>query len=90
MKIIFTRIQNIHTTDNVHQSGLTRTGWSKNCNKFIIPEIQAHIIQGFLHQLLLQPQTDAQLEQQLEELLRGKDVQRSVISIIADLEQERE
>ena len=35
-------------------------------------------------------QYQAQLEQQLEELLRGKDVQRSVVSIIADLEQERE
>ena len=35
-------------------------------------------------------QYQTQLEQQLEELLRGKDVQRSVVSIIADLEQERE
>ena len=39
---------------------------------------------------VLPAKTSAQLEQQLEELLRGKDVQRSVISIIADLEQERE
>ena len=35
-------------------------------------------------------QYQTQLEQQLEELLRGKDVQQSVVSIIADLEQERE
>lgn len=39
---------------------------------------------------VLPAKSSAQLEQQLEELLRGKDVQRSVISIIADLEQERE
>lgn len=39
---------------------------------------------------VLPAKTSAQLEQQLEELLRGKDVQRSVVSIIADLEQERE
>ena len=35
-------------------------------------------------------QYQTQLEQQLEELLRGKDVQQSVVSIIADLERERE
>ena len=39
---------------------------------------------------VLPAKTSAQLEQQLEELLRGKDVQQSVVSIIADLEQERE
>ena len=39
---------------------------------------------------VLPAKSSAQLEQQLEKLLRGKDVQRSVISIIADLEQERE
>mgnify|MGYP003096420828 FL=1 len=39
---------------------------------------------------VLPAKSSAQLEQQLEELLRGKDVQRSVISIIADLEQERQ
>lgn len=39
---------------------------------------------------VLPAKSSAQLEQQLEELLRGKDVQRSVVSIIADLEQERE
>lgn len=36
---------------------------------------------------VLPAKTSAQLEQQLEELLRGKDVQQSVVSIIADLEQ---
>lgn len=39
---------------------------------------------------VLPAKSSAQLDQLLEELLRGKDVQRSVISIIADLEQERE
>lgn len=39
---------------------------------------------------VLPAKTSAQLEQQLEELLRGKDVQQSVVSIIADLERERE
>ena len=32
-------------------------------------------------------QYQAKLEQQLEELLRGKDVQRSIVSIITDLQQ---
>ena len=32
-------------------------------------------------------QYQTQLEQQLEELLRGKDVQRSIVSIITDLQQ---
>ena len=39
---------------------------------------------------VLPAKSSAQLDQLLEELLRGKDVQRSIVSIIADLEQERE
>lgn len=52
--------------------------------------LQAGDLQILTLYSVLPAKTSAQLEQQLEELLRGKDVQRSVVSIIADLEQERE
>ena len=39
---------------------------------------------------VLPAKSSAQMDQLLEDLLREKDVQQSVVSIIADLEQERE
>ena len=36
---------------------------------------------------VLPAKSSAQLDQLLEELLRGKDVQRSIVSIITDLQQ---